>query len=165
MNRFLTGQGGEQALARRRKLGEPRYDSVISSPAKRAVQTALIAGGMPPNILEMPELCWEPGTDTYLKMDELFKELGYAPLTAYREKGGAIYDEHGESAWAALQSQVPATDAKILLVGHAVFINALGCAVAKKYDETLACVSFGECEGFTLYLRDGVAQALTLHRG
>lgn len=159
--RTLTEEGVGLAIQRRRKLNGSTYDLVLASPAVRTVQTAGIVAGLGRenihDVVLVEELCYgdpKKGGDAKT-LDQLFRELEYAPLADYLGKGtdGEALNRIGTAEWHAVRSRAERAHAEtVLAVGHAVLVNALGYeAVSDAVSRVkLANTSFGECEGFVL---------------
>ena len=160
LDRVLGEVGQQQASDRGLKLGWPTYDLVLSSPASRAIDTAAIVAGVPPDhVLDVDVLYPDPVNDPMgVEIDKFFNdpELGYAPVSKYLAKGGKVVVEHGALAWMTLQAMIHATDkTNILIGGHAVVLQAVGMAACIDYHvgyEILNDLNLGECEGFQLLL-------------
>lgn len=161
--RCLTPLGQRQALERGALFGYPHFDLSLSSPMVRTLQTLQFVRGYvcQDPIIVLPQLCWIPGTRFNDVLGETFEALLYQPLAAYRRRSGPIFDEHAREAWRVVKEWIKhlALDenCKILVVGHAVLIAAFGCVAADSpnADHILSSISFDECAGYKLDIRDG----------
>ncbi len=168
MARALSGKGQGQAELRRKILGNPKFDLILSSPAARAVQTALIVSDQPESTVQkMHQLCWTEGSDFAKAIDAMFRELGYKPLADYRKHPqGHLLDEQAGETWTLFQA-FPFSGKSALITGHAVMSNALACQAIGGYDPSewryLSETSFGECEGVTLEFRTGEFVGMDVH--
>lgn len=167
--RLLTHIGEAQSLTFRdkaRDLGLSPFDLVLCSPKTRTKQTAvIIAPGV--TLIELPELSTDiPGEDGAL-LNETYARLKYAPLGVYLLEPGmtGVMMRYGHAAHMAIDSAVAkaANPDRVLVVGHAVLLNAIGWYLTR-YDipnvALLSITSLGECEG--LYIKeDGKVEIIT----
>lgn len=177
--RPLSPQGYDQALARRQAFGEMEFHLVISSPVLRAVQTAQRVGDDQPIIIE--NLSPYQGEVA----DSLFAKLGYVSLSAYRKEDGGAFDRVAAQAWCNIRESLKVAmgaacvtdidDFNILVVGHAVTANALGCAILGSRKEfitpgeaaaqdRLSELVLGEACGFTIVFDDDELITLEIHQ-
>ncbi|MBI2637076.1 MAG: histidine phosphatase family protein [Parcubacteria group bacterium] len=157
-DRVLTEVGKLQALGfwtRCDELGLLPFDLVLTSPTTRAKQTAAIIAPDAVTIA-LPELGTEiPGEDG-ARLNKVYSRLKYAPLTEYlKEPGiGDILSRYVQIAALAIGVAMAKTGMpyqRVLVVGHAVLLNAIG-AGGDKFNaggkEILLSFPLGECEGF-----------------
>lgn len=87
-------------------------------------------------------------------LDELFKGLGYAPVSAYLAgKDGDQVMVWAETAWNAAKVHIDEDDEHVVIFGHAVCLPAMAMVIcAEKPDlvEKLAAINMGEADGFTI---------------
>ena len=178
--RPLSPKGIDQAATRHEALGNPEYNLVLCSPTIRAIQTAEIVSGNPRQRELVSELLPYQGKE----MDALFTKLGYAPLSDYRKEDGGLVDEIAQKAHVAIAQCIKGRmkiegvpyyqDYRVLVVGHAVVLNAIGCAFLHRkgrpqagllqLQEELAELALGEACGFTLVFDGDNIQAREIHQ-
>lgn len=161
LERQLGQVGHEQAVARRKAMGNPKFNLVLSSIAGRAVDTGSVLANVGyGQIIKLPELYPDTDSDMGAEMDTFFRreDLGYAPVARYLDAGAHVVMEHARKAWQAVfDAQVEWGDDHILVVGHAVCLPAMGMAACGENiegRELLAGANLGECEGFRITFRD-----------
>jgi len=179
--RPLTNQGTAQCMvAREEWFGRlPVRQVILSSPAKRATETAMHMAGRsipghednnetPLVLCEMlhPSIHGETGAAS---CEELFAQKGFAPLRSYldAEMGEQAFGVYAEAACSELTAQFRAHGkgrekaTYVSIFGQAVFINAIAHAVAcaaGARNETLDPVleiDLGEAEGILVPLYGG----------
>jgi phosphohistidine phosphatase SixA len=178
--RPLSPKGIDQAATRREALGNRNYSLVLCSPTIRTIHTSEIVSGNPRQRTFVSELLPYQGE----KMDALFAKLAYAPLSTYRKEDGGLVDEVARQAHVAIvrciksrtkiESVPDYKDYRVLVVGHAVVLNALGCAFLHKEGRQgagslqlqgeLAELALGEACGFTLVFDGDNIQAREIHQ-
>lgn len=154
LGRVLSEKGVAQAKARRASLENHVNVStglVLSSPAKRAIQTAeIVFPGRSPIVV--PELYTPEDPSDKMASDLAFSQLGYATLRSYvgQDTGWLhrwgwnavrgvrrIMDSHGMAGWPP-----------VAIVGHAVFLNMIGALLCSEHAEKLFDLALGEAEAF-----------------
>ncbi len=164
----LSDQGFQEALALRKTLDYPEFDLVVADQFARTQSTASDVGGRPPETL-LPELGYgNPESDI---MGRLHQDMMGSRNFDFRHWAQSHKREHilldyGRRGWKVLRASVMARKATdILVVGHPVFITALGLAIAENNESLqagLRAISPGFGEGFILSLDDsGRASRLT----
>jgi broad specificity phosphatase PhoE len=174
--RKLTVEGIKLADERWAKLGHPDYDVVLFSTAARCQQTALGMCSMTevPVLLQMKELAYD-GKDTPAgrALSEMFSKLGQANLKAYNHLDvQGLIEVRARLAWAKVWQTVVECDAKrTLVVGHNIFINAMGYIATYDEENPNSCRScvfetaeIGECEGYSLFFKGKVVTGVELYR-
>ena len=157
----LSEVGIAQAVNRRTKLDEPKYDLVLHSHLLRARQTALTVAGLDEGneTLEIKSLFPEDSDPRMAAVNELFDKLGYAPLSAYEAQARGSLDsialEMKSDVWNAIARAFFRHDRiqNVLLVGHAVLLPAL-CQALTGQAAPFAADLLGECEGYELWATD-----------
>lgn len=136
--RHLSDKGREQCFKRGGQLTTlyapwTKFAKVGSSPAERAVQTAVIvSGGMPREMIELIEGLGLKSSDedpNWAAVNAAFARLGYADLGTYlrdEEAGEAlnVISWNMASAFAHFTEQVKDGD-HLLVVSHAVMLPAM----------------------------------------
>jgi broad specificity phosphatase PhoE len=165
--RELTDNGTALAKARRNNLGNPTFSIVGASPAKRAMNTAMLVAGLEntSSIYPMSEFgIFDPTSSEMAKaLDNLFATLGYDTVKAYRDApNGRYVMQHAQVAADAARTLIELVDDQddptALLVGHAVFVPAMVYMLAKgnpAVQKVLLNANIGECEGFSFWYGDG----------
>lgn len=148
LDRVLCQEGEIQAQQRRIKLGSPKFDLAIASHASRAVATGELVSDQT-EVLTLVELYTPSGKDGE-ELDALFAKLGYASLEEYKKAGGwPLLERYARIAIAAVKDASTKRNAKnVLVVGHAVLLNAIGFVLDRQGSQTLWAIPLGECEGF-----------------
>ncbi len=174
--RALSPEGIAGVQERVEKLGHPRFDLVLASPAVRTRATAgLIANVDEFEVTCLDALCYEGSvTAEGRRMDEIFKKLGHVPFGRYHEEAGNdLFVSHGERAWDEVtdaevfsERYTLKADFSTLVVGHHPFIGGMGLAAArskpqggKLFNETY----FHEAQGYTLVYEGGILTDVLLH--
>ena len=165
IDRPLGEVGHSQAKSRRKALITTAIDYVISSPARRARETAKIVTGKS-KIATVTALYPDPhdgGTGT--RLDVLFNkpDLGYCAVGKYLvAEDGECVTEWATQAWAHTKAMIDSygNPDVIAIFGHAVCLPALGMQVCTDGDllnfrSMIADMNLGECEGFALTVEDG----------
>ncbi|MDO8518463.1 MAG: histidine phosphatase family protein [bacterium] len=158
--RPLGALGVEQARKRRQTLGAPTFDIIAASPAVRTVSTAaLVSETLESSVIKFDALYSDTTSEQGKVLDALFEKLLYAPCSAYyAQQGGEVVREHGIAAWAVVYNLLIHVHIRsMLVVGHAVLIQAMGqaiCAGKTEMVERLGELNLGECEGYELTLND-----------
>jgi broad specificity phosphatase PhoE len=146
-SRILAPEGEVQARQRRIKLGNPKFDLVMASPVTRAITTAQLTAD-DSEVFSVRALYTPDDRDGKL-LDILFEKLGYAPLSEYEKEDGGALNRVADAAIAAIYSAIKSFRAQhVLVVGHAVFLNAIACRLNRRGGEVLHETVLGECEGF-----------------
>ncbi len=156
LDRVLSAVGQEQARALRKKLGGRKFDLVLSSPAWRAVHTAVLVTG--DEIGLVPELYPDPkdgGVGTEIDRLANLPHLGYCEVARYlNEEGGDVVTDWGRSVWESVKDkEINAEYTDIAIFGHAVCLQALGMAACEDNPglvEKIGMINLGECEGFVV---------------
>jgi broad specificity phosphatase PhoE len=167
--RTLSDRGKAQANERRAKLGNPSYETIITSGVARTNDTArIVSGGQEIEILEVPFLLPPPDPD----IDDLFeKRLGYVPIQAYLDAntlGTQKLIQYARQAAEEITSVVTtdiwasgSDDYTVLVVGHAIVLPMVGLYIStdpwgQPTDEAgevaslMLSLNLAECEGFQL---------------
>ena len=180
--RKLTPEGEKLARKVRRTNPGP-YHLVLHSPVMRARDTAreLTAAMVPSHWSPVDELYPRKGTPEGDPIWALFAELGNVPLPQYyAHQKGEVMREYGMRTWNAIKAAISkceraswATDLNnlnVLIVGHAICLNAMGHAAVKYVgtgeDIVRRCDQldeiFVECSGFRLTMENDVVTGFSL---
>jgi phosphohistidine phosphatase SixA len=157
MERLLTKEGFKQAGERQFKMNFPEFDLILSSPAIRAKHTAAIVGGVhTSDVVEVKALY--PASyneDDQKELEELFTTLGYAPLRTYREMDQIdAITRYAILARIKILHKIENFRAKnILIVGHAIMINAIIAELNGEDTNLLLDTVLGEVEGFRVSIQ------------
>lgn len=151
LDRQLTEAGVKQAMDRRKTFSR-EFDLVLSSTAVRARDTAaIIANVEATKVLTLEELYLPKDPGDKKAIDDMFAKLLYAPLRAYRDADvtGALF-RYGENGAKIIRDAIENAGAdNVLIVGHAVLLNAIVAYVVGETDLVLD-TSLGEAEGFQI---------------
>jgi broad specificity phosphatase PhoE len=153
IDRQLTQQGFDQAAERRDALNR-QFGLVMSSVAPRAVDTAVVIGECMDalEVLLLESLYLPTDSADRAAVEAMSGQLGYAPLRAYRAADTeGVLKRYGENAAADIAAVLRSQLAEeVLVVGHAVLLNAVAAAVIGTDTDTLLDAELGECEGIEL---------------
>lgn len=149
----LSSEGVCQALNCRIALGRPRFDLVLCSILRRSRETALIVANTSRSSLTgIPGLFYEVEDPRGVALDQAFEELGYVSLQDYLqlpEVKGNIESLAKESLDHIVTKVEEVSAENILVVGHAVLLQALGREMTGK-DRPFTDRRIGECQGFQI---------------
>lgn len=165
-SRPLTELGRKQAVERRKALGNPSFDFVLTSPALRACQTAEIIGSGA--IFRVVNELWPDPSFIQVCMAVLDKS-GWLPLlSVYLAEGEETILAGGKTAWDVVQAYINEHACKdVLVVGHNPLMQSMGCAAAKGFPgmvKALETTRFLETEGFTITFKNGAVTDFEVHR-
>jgi len=164
LGRVLSQKGVSQAQSRGAALIEFGFDRIFSSPAIRAVQTALTVTGRPYDAVErIPELFTPEGADGLL-IDKMFFTIGYKPPRDYidHDLNDGCMIRFSQNAGAAIVDRLAQSedDETVAIFGHAVFTPLSFLSLVPE-DQTelrdkLLDLNLGEAEVFEVVIIDGV---------
>ncbi len=176
--RKLSDKGIAQTDARLHKTGLHGYGLVITSPSRRAVETAAtLASSDRKSFVVEPALYWGQDPDFDAAMNVMFAELGYASLEAYLKHDlGAYIKTHGTIAWSKVYGTVGRTTGnvqRVFVSGHAVLLQAMALEAmninriraARTHLQDILQVQLGEAEGFVITMEGGVVSDFKLITG
>ncbi|MDB5238305.1 MAG: hypothetical protein JWM46_575 [Candidatus Kaiserbacteria bacterium] len=162
IDRVLGEIGKNQALDRRAKMGDPRFDLVISSPAPRALDTAaIVSGGNEDTFVVVPDLYPDPSKEVGKQIDNAFARLAYVPVAQYLEdpEGKAIMTWAHNVWYEDIKGRLGNAEC-VAIFGHAVCLQALGIQICEDHGYAAAQIiqlgnlNLGECEGFVINFDD-----------
>ena len=156
--RQLTEKGFQQASDRKealeKMLNGELFDIVFSSPATRALHTALkISGFEEKDIIVLDALYMPEDSTDRQAVETMFAELMYSPLRLYRkaDEAGALI-RYGEKAASLIRAEIQTEKAQnILVVGHAVLLNTIASALVGNDTDLILRVMLAECEGLCIH--------------
>ena len=165
LDRQLTEEGIQQAITRRAAMGQPMFDLVLASSADRAKSTAAVIAGIDVHRVVGLDALYLP-TDPADKnaVDEMFSQLAYSPLRAYREADitGALM-RYGANGTAAILELIEDADAKdILITGHAVLLNAVVSHMIDGDTDLILDANLGEVEGLRVTISEDGSTSVEL---
>lgn len=148
--RQLTEQGYEQAISRAAKMNGSRFDLVIFSSARRALQTVTCFDCNEIEKVELDELYFPPDETDSNALDDMLGKLGCDTLRTYINANRPLLARYASDASHAILQIVRERSAhNVLAVGHAVLLNAAAFALSMG-DENILDYNLGECEGIYL---------------
>lgn len=159
-DRMLTKKGREQANKRAAKLGDSQFDVIISSSASRAMETASCFSNAKQEIIPLDELYFPSDEEDNIALENMFDELECATLRTYldNDKTGVMM-RYAQAMADAVKSRVLGNENKnVLIVGHAVLLNALAYILSRA-DKNILDYNLDECEGIYIN-KDGNATYL-----
>jgi broad specificity phosphatase PhoE len=148
-DRCLTEKGREQARQFKVKY-RVTPQLVLSSNARRALETAqVIVEGRQCPIKTLAELYLAANQAELEVIEALFAAHGYAPLATYLAADRKFFEQYAMRA-ASMIRQLAATEGAndVLVVGHAIVLNAIGREFSS--DPRLLTTMIGEAEGFSI---------------
>lgn len=154
-DRRLTEKGREQA-----RIFKARYrlapQLALSSNAHRALETAsVILEGQECPINVLAELYLAVGKVETDAINGLFAVHGYAPLATYIAADPEFFERYATRAAALIRKHAESAGADdVMVVGHAILLNAIGLEFSN--DPRLLTAFIGEVEGFTIETCKGV---------
>lgn len=157
----LSEVGRAQARERREKLGNPQFDLVLHSILPRAQETARLVAGIDDetDTIEIPGLYMAENDPRELVIDKAFEKLGYASLELYLIEAEIAISSLVMESQAEIERAVRESGATdILIVGHAVLLQALGKSLTGMglmgTGLPFNTCSVGECGGFRFTIED-----------
>mmetsp|Transcript_11749 Transcript_11749/g.18842 ORF Transcript_11749/g.18842 Transcript_11749/m.18842 type:complete len:263 (-) Transcript_11749:72-860(-) len=191
-DRLLTDEGRKQATEAGESFGKefkPFHESLLVSPAPRTMETAelFVASAQSKETVLKPLQGLYDGT-MQPKGSQLFRKIGYAPLSAYldspdpedrdlsRHLLGAYAETVIDSMVSTLENSVSSETAECLdldtgdttlwMVGHAIYLPAAALGVASIVDcnesgmNTILSCNTKEAEGYLIDLQNADATYL-----
>lgn len=155
LNRVLSEKGRKQAQAKK----VVSADIVVSSIAKRAVETAKIVTGKSP--IKLPCLYLPEGEDGRL-VDIAYDKFGSAPLSTYLGEDYLVepFRRYGQQG-VEIIFDVTGSAEKIVVVGHGVLLVAIAKEIAERHGASPELIQkilgtvLGEAEGLRITVEDG----------
>lgn len=161
LNRKLSVAGHKQAEGRRALMHS--YSSVLTSPAERAGETALIVTGKNGwDLITVPELYMPEGPDGDI-LDQIYEEDPRRLPCEYfgHPKNQGASERFVQSAGAAIRKHLDSLEGvhTVGVFGHNVLLNFAGMGLLSPeqsdYRNQLEQMHLGEAGGFVMVLRNG----------
>jgi broad specificity phosphatase PhoE len=148
----LTSEGIRKVKAQAKKLTPIAFDLVICSAALRTQQTAnlLLGSSRPPRLLS--ENLWHPQDPTLREqIDTLVATVaGSCPADFTAQDPNQYYETYAKIICNEITAAIKEHSAKtILIVGHAIILNAIAGLLAPLHKEFLSALKLGTAEGFS----------------
>jgi broad specificity phosphatase PhoE len=160
-NRKLTRKGQRQAKKLGESLRDVRFDLVLSSTAQRCIQTARnILGDKSQTIIINADL-YVPGIETPdgKAIDTAFNQIGYQSYTAYMKTeardGLSRYGQKNADTIEQIIQDQAVPPQNVLVVGHAVLLQAIAAKFAADEDDLPFHINIGEAEGIEVTIETG----------
>lgn len=159
---IITGIGLIQARDRRKLLGNPEFDLIITSTKPSTHETArIIAGvgvGQKFRPIELPGLLPLPAGPEYEALERLTARFAGDPLSAYYagpQSDVGHMKRFGARGWSAIESTILTLNARdVLVIGHSVYnVSMAHYKNPEMMKEMMNFVQI-ECGGFIVVMND-----------
>jgi len=159
--RILSPKGIDQATERRGKMNYPDFGFAICSGMLRTLQTAEIISGGKAVTANVPELFATPEPDDEKDLEVLYHRFPNGPLRTCQisDATGAfmrfvINMANQISEKLQYGANLELDIQRVLIIGHGVYVAALGESLYRKRSEVLGHHWIGECEGVSIFFTD-----------
>lgn len=127
ISRPLSPTGIWQVERYRARLGDNKHDKVVSSPARRCVETAAMATGLWKfQIRKIRHLYPDPLSTAWFgdKIQAQHERLGRVPLCMFWEDSDPVMRDYAAATWPIVRKALDGSK-NALLVGHSGLVSAL----------------------------------------